>query len=213
MATASVEPRTAAANAPSRRNLLGMIALAPAAAMPIPALASRVPSSKWDRLMRTYLAAKATSDSYDTAVYKPAQARIERVAPFPDMTFRVPDRSGYSPVFRVRETNFDEWENHFNPLYQQPAMEIKAKWLANKAANQSGRMDEIVERAEHLVGVVDEAESSLLMEPAPDRRALLWKLEQLFGEDACGADGFSAGWSVTVIEPLITDARRLLGDA
>lgn len=213
MATALLEPRTAAANAPSRRNLLGMMALAPAAALPMPALASRVSCSTWDRLMGTYLAAKAASDRYEATVYKPALAEIERVAPFPDMTFRVPDRTGYSPVFRVRATNFEEWENHFNPLYRQPAIEIKAKWLANKAANESVGMDQIEERADHLVGVVDGAESTLFKQPAPNRGALLWKLERLFGEDACGADGFSAGWSVTVIEPLMTDARRLLGDA
>lgn len=213
MATALLEPRTVAANAPSRRNLLSMMAFAPVAALPLPALASPASCPTWDRLMQSYLAAKATSDGYEATVYKPTLAKIQRVAPFPDMTFRVPDATGYSPVHRVSATNFEEWENHFNPLYRDPAMEIKAKWLANQAANDSVRMDEIEERADHLVGAVDDAESALLKEPAPNCRALLWKLEQLFGEDACGTDGFSAGWSVTVMEPLMTDARRLLGDS
>lgn len=213
MATASVEPRTAAANASSRRKLLSMVAFAPVAALPLPALASSAACPIWDRLMRGYLAAKAASDRYNTTIHNPTYAKIERLAPYPAMTFRVPDENGFSPVFRVRETNFEEWKSHHNPLYRLPAIEIKTKLLAHKAACERAGMDAIIDRSDALAAVVDDAETALLTTPAPHRAALLWKVERLFGEDASGLDGFSAAWSPELIKPLLADARRLLGDA
>ncbi|SFO02053.1 hypothetical protein [Sphingomonas sp. OK281] len=46
--------------------------------------------------------------------------------------------------------------------------------------------------------------------PAPDRMALLWKTEYLFG-DHMGANGSSPSWAAHVMEWYMADQRRLLG--
>lgn len=55
-----------------------------------------------------------------------------------------------------------------------------------------------------------EATWALFAIPAPDRTALLWKTEYLFGDDM-GANGSSPSWAAHVMDWYMADQRRLLG--
>ncbi|MCI1141712.1 hypothetical protein MOP88_04160 [Sphingomonas sp. WKB10] len=44
--------------------------------------------------------------------------------------------------------------------------------------------------------------------PAPHLPALLWKIERLVNDEG---DGCTASWSIDYVEPMLRDARRLLG--
>lgn len=58
---------------------------------------------------------------------------------------------------------------------------------------------------------ISDLDTRLLNAPAPDRAALLWKLEQLLEVDK--PDGFTSGWSAKHVAQTVADARRILGGA
>lgn len=55
------------------------------------------------------------------------------------------------------------------------------------------------------------AYDELMTMPAPTPAALLWKIDQLFGEST--NDGFSDSWASEWIAPMVADARRFLASA
>lgn len=54
------------------------------------------------------------------------------------------------------------------------------------------------------------AATEMVATPAPDHPALLYKLEYLFGAEACDPDGESPGYSANWMQSLMSDAHRLL---
>ena len=74
---------------------------------------------------------------------------------------------------------------------------------------QSG-LDEAVNRSDRLFRAEREAWAALIEMPAPDLRALLWKLEQLLGPDALDAEGHTPAWSEDIVSTVMADARRLI---
>lgn len=66
---------------------------------------------------------------------------------------------------------------------------------------------------EALAEQENKAAGDLIMMPAPDRPALLWKLEHLFGAEARGAGEDGAGYCAEWTNAFMADARGLLGDA
>lgn len=52
--------------------------------------------------------------------------------------------------------------------------------------------------------------SDVMKMPAPDRRALRWKLDRVLEIDA---DGYTTSFSRDYVEQTIADCRRLMGDA
>jgi hypothetical protein len=151
MATASVGPRTVAANAPVRRNLLSMMAFALVAALPFPARAVTISSrTAWDGMMRAYEVSRAASDIFEKGTYDPAAAAVEREAPYPKMSFRVPYRHGYLPDHPVYPNRLPEWDDHMSPLYRDAAAGVRAKYFAWEAAGKRAELDELEMHADKL---------------------------------------------------------------
>ncbi|WP_066561003.1 hypothetical protein [Croceicoccus bisphenolivorans] len=69
-------------------------------------------------------------------------------------------------------------------------------------------IDRLDARAEELGEQVADAREHLMKTPAPDNRALRWKLEQLREED-----GDVIPWTADYVEQCFADIARLLGDA
>ena len=64
--------------------------------------------------------------------------------------------------------------------------------------------------ADHVLSETDNRLWKRLMKmPAPHSAALLWKMDYLWGEDQ--QDGMSDAWSMEIVDPVLRDARRLLG--
>jgi hypothetical protein len=72
------------------------------------------------------------------------------------------------------------------------------------------QMAEQEERMEQLSQARSAAWSQLLLMPAPDQSALLWKLNELFGEGERDPDGYAYSWSKGIMDALLSDARRHL---
>ncbi|WP_203311114.1 hypothetical protein [Sphingomonas beigongshangi] len=70
------------------------------------------------------------------------------------------------------------------------------------------RAKEAADRCDEAIADVCRCEDRLLEMPSPNRKALLWKLERLINDDG---DGCTASWSIAYVEPMLRDARRLLG--
>ena len=69
--------------------------------------------------------------------------------------------------------------------------------------------EEDAKKGDELAGIQYEAEKELIALPAPDRPALLWKLEYLLRGDGDSVDC----WSVDFVAQTLADCRRLLGEA
>jgi hypothetical protein len=65
------------------------------------------------------------------------------------------------------------------------------------------------ETTEALADVENEAWNTLLLTPAPDGDALLYKLHLLFGEEGPDRD-YSDSWNMKLIDAVMADARRIL---
>lgn len=211
MATAA--PITGApTRAPSRRQILAGLAAAPALALPVAAGAALATTERvaWDRLIAAHRSAEAVSEHYDATVYRPADLRVERIAPRPEMTFEVPDRSGYSPVYVLRANNLDEWDDNISPQVRNAAAEEKAKWRAYKEARKAAGLDAIEDESERLGDLAYAARWAAINTPAPDLTALRWKLDQLFGQGARDEDDESPAWAPRIVNDLMSDVHRLL---
>ncbi len=65
------------------------------------------------------------------------------------------------------------------------------------------------DRNSELCETVSELEDVLVAMPAPHLAALLWKMERLITDE----NGSISPWTFDYIEPMLNDARRLLGGA
>lgn len=65
---------------------------------------------------------------------------------------------------------------------------------------------EDVKKGDELAGIQYAAEEELIAMPAPDRAALLWKLEYLLKGDGNGIDP----WTMSFVAQTVADCRRLL---
>ena len=66
----------------------------------------------------------------------------------------------------------------------------------------------VCDRSEARSELESEAWHKLIRMPAPDGRALMWKMQELWGDD--DGDGYSDGWTMDIVELVLADARRLL---
>ncbi len=76
-------------------------------------------------------------------------------------------------------------------------------WAAYKRL---ARNDALALRVDQLSTAQVEAETLLMELPAPDMRALHWKLAQILTDDG---DGFTTPWSFSLVQPILDDAKRL----
>lgn len=69
-------------------------------------------------------------------------------------------------------------------------------------------INEAVEGSNDLDSQLHDTQWALLVMPAPDADALMWKLNYLFGDD--GEDGFCGSYRMDAITAIIADTSRLL---
>ncbi|WP_126173466.1 hypothetical protein [Altericroceibacterium xinjiangense] len=173
--------------------------------------------------MRRYQQAKAEWEAFD-----PTYSRIyegwEAGRPSMDMIhwkeFSFRDRDRFARVVDLDA----EWENFVageGKTWGSPDPETtKARRRAALDSVQAFRdaeanhdrnsgMDEADRRAEELGDRMYDAEWALMYMPAPDRAALLRKIEKLLKVE----DASTASWTAEAVAQTIADARRLLGDA
>lgn len=149
--------------------------------LPSPAGSDR---AAWDAAWKHYTAEKAAFDRHEAEFMVPAVQAWEDSLP---EQMRGSCIGKPAEVRAIRDANW--------------AVFVKSKRLEGLA---------IDEWSDILADNVSEAKDALLKLPAPDLRALMWKLEELFGSTydwgAASSDSLTMDW----VGPFVEDARRLL---
>lgn len=100
------------------------------------------------------------------------------------------------------------WDRAFKVMLDAKAEDdaINARY---EAADEAGR-DALEDEYERTGDALSDATWALMLLPAPDSAAFLWKTEYLFG-DTIPEGGSSPAWAQHVMTPYMADCRRLLG--
>lgn len=206
--------------------------------MSAPAIASPVshPDANilvaWDALMSAYNAAKAADDEvnrrYDAAsaayrAEKPSEPEIDTVLLFGFLL-------GRCDIARRRLIYADDldqlqakiidakgvtlWEKvDRNPERIAELDKVREFRRLNKESEERHGLFDLDDEWEEAGGRLSNARTDLLIAPAPDYEAVRWKLDQLFGLEATGADeGRSIPcWNCEFTDAVIADMARLGG--
>ena len=169
-------------------------------------------TARWAELLARRTAAKTAHEAHTEMVLKPMIDAVERTAPCPDLWFDLEAKSGQVARFFFDTDRLDAWDNHVSPRFREAAASIRAAWLDHAAARAAHDWDAVEAKNEELCAEQGDAEDELLMAPAPDIAALLWKLHCLFGADVCWPGGpgpaLNAEWAIA----LMADVEALLGE-
>lgn len=200
--------------APSRRALLGALAIAPLAIAPSALAATPIDTLAWDRAVAAYEAAAEASRRHNEQVYDPALARVAAKAPRPPMMFDIPARNGQVATFHLYPGNLHEYDDHMSPAFRDAAAEQRRLWIAHKEAEAAEDIDAIDDEWTRLADESSEAWSNALLTQAPHLAAVAWKLDTLFGEQARGGDREHIdSWHHKYTDAIASDVRRLSGEA
>jgi hypothetical protein len=192
-------------------------------AAPATAQAASIDRSEWDRKFAA-LERKRAETSAASAAETAARTRYEAARPSPDMVdmhaFHMMRRDEVARCLDVEKY----WRRYLSSEGQwwfSPNPEAcKARTRASiDSVLEFRRLDAEAERAtgyaaasetyERLATEECDLHTALIQTPAPDAEALLWKLEELFGE-VRGEDRSCDPWTGVLVEPVMADARRLL---
>jgi len=197
----------------NRRGILSAMAAAPVMALPAAARALPIvggDSAAWDRALAAWRAATVASDTYDRDVHDPAHDALDQVAPMTSLYFEHRLDGGKVVQLLAKPDEPDFWEG--SEFAGAARATLGAYQQRIKAVDRSG-IKAISAESDRLADVTARLECALMLMPAPDRTALMWKLERLFGEDQRGSDGDGAAYRKDWTDAWMADARRLLGDA
>lgn len=167
-----------------------------------------VAETSWNATMAQWRAAGAAERTYQADVYKPAWDALDLATPAVDLNFTDEARSGTIGHFRVDPKRPDAWSHH--PSLKEKADAILAAHNRRVEAENEPEFAAICEEYDRLGEVTFDRRNDLLDMPAPNHAALLWKLEQLIGNDNRDIDGMGLSWCAKVCDTVIVDARRLL---
>jgi hypothetical protein len=165
----------------------------------------------WDKIQAEHAAAKQASDLFNSSVYDPLYQELKQTAPFPELSFEIEALDGKVTRYRIDTANLHAWDDHWSPVIRRKAAAIRDAWLAHCEAHERLGLGALGEESDRLCNAQCDIESKLIAMPSPDRSALLWKLEHLFGPDAWDSDDFSPSWCAKWVNAVMEDARRLLG--
>lgn len=165
----------------------------------------------WEWLVTAYDNARNISDQYNENVLDPMLDELERISPRPNLHFEIVAKSGQVGRFFVPANDLYTWDNHISPIFREKAAAVRDAWLVHVATCEQLGRDAICDESERLCELQCEAESDAIQTPAPDFNALLWKLDRMFGPEACGPGGCSPSWCPEWVNALMADAHRLLG--
>ena len=166
----------------------------------------------WDDAMSAYQSAKADFERFDQGVWQPLADELGRVSPRPDLWFEIVARNGQTARYQVPANDLHVWDDHVSGVFRTKAAEVRRAWLDHKAAQERLGYEEASEEVERLCNAMCDRERDLLIMPAPDHGALLWKLERLFGAEVRREDEFCDSWCPEWINAVMHDAGRLLSD-
>lgn len=209
---------------PTRRSALGALVLLPTLAAPIAASAASIADTRnWDAAMAVWVNAEAAYAA-DCRAFASVDAVYRAACPSEDTV-------DWDALLNGRAARW--------PAFDIDAAEAKTKEQIERGFFQGGRLKDLARRrlaaydqlrayraakatADRRVGyrlacdrnsalgaAASEAEEALLAMPAPHLAALLWKIERLVFDE----NGETVGWSFSHVEPMLADARRLLGSA
>lgn len=191
--------------------VLGAAALATASPATALAHADRAARAVWDRAMSRLASAERAASTFDEQVYDPRLAELQKIAPRPRLSFDIHTTKGGKITHAFSPFRLDEWDDHVSPLFRREAGKVKAAWLRHFAAKDQLGLDAVAKESERLQDEVNELEGQVMCLPAPDRGALLWKLERLFG-DTSGrrADESGGSFDAEWMNAVMLDARNFL---
>jgi hypothetical protein len=169
-----------------------------------------MPRQVWDELVARRDAAKQALERFNTTVLNPLDEELDRLAPHPDLHFTVEAANGQTARYFLPADELDRFDNHWSPLVQRKAAQLRGAWLSYLTVRDRLGWDAACEESERLCSVQCDLEHELVVMPAPDQAALLWKLEHLFGLEARNEDDFCAAWCASFINTVMEDARRFL---
>jgi hypothetical protein len=216
----------------TRRTVLGAIAALPVVALAAPALATpAIDRTAWERILGRYQRAKAASAEADRrceAAYDEFK-RIEpsdEAIPFREFTIMrgAPTRYERHHIARIMDVE-QEWELFLSlegkTWFARDPEKRKGEYRAAldavtdyrrrlAEAERSSGYNAASDRSDRLGDVCSEIENELIETPAPDRAALLYKMERLFGPEARGVDNSCPAWCAAWINTVMADAHRLL---
>jgi hypothetical protein len=189
----------------------GALAAAPAMALPVTVPQTQQSRIAWDKAMAAFVAAQHADNAYEDEVYAPLRRRLEALSPRPDFRFYGPaDQSGYRPQFHLYADDLHRLDGY--PLIQvrEEAARIRAAWENHRSTASRIGADTVAIESDRLSEMAAECERTLMLMPAPNMTAFLWKIERMYGSESGRADGeegdgFRGAWT----DALVTDARRL----
>lgn len=215
------------AQRPSRRSVIGALALIPAIPLSGAAVAMDRTSTgdddmnmhatispaltraTWEKAQTRHQAAIAASDKFDAEVYEPAYRELERRAPCPDMTLTVPLADGTFHTERLIPGFLDSYCEEFR--FGALAVPYRDAWNAYLAQEAEAERDlgwaEIEKRHLALVQRIVRGHEALMKMPAPDLAALRWKIEQTIQP---AENGDTVHWSDEIRMAIVADYARLL---
>ena len=165
---------------PSRRGVLGALAIAPAAAA-LPAMgAASIGVRPWDRKLAEYRSALGSAEAYNAAVYQPAWKRLVEIAgKQPPLSFSLTARNGQVATYHMSPADMDDYAA--SPIYAHQAAPMRDAWKSwkqrDERAEQVVGWPAIVDRQDALDEVEYRTQAALIAEPAPDHEALAVKLK------------------------------------
>lgn len=164
----------------------------------------------WDKTLAELAIATELSDQYNATVYRPLHDELEKIAPRPELSFEIEALNGQIARYHVYPKDLHAWDDHWSPVYRRKAAAVRDAWLAHREVSDRLGFDATGEESDRLCDAQCAVEGSLIEMRAPDRSALLWKLERLFGPEAWDGDDFAPAWCAKRMNAVMEDARRLL---
>lgn len=209
----------------SRRGALGILATLPLLAAAGPAVGqTAADTAEWDAAMsdlieakeilaRTapaYAAARAAMEATEPDSTKVDWQGLEGTTARPEQVRHLDTAKCRSDTLRHIEAGY--WRHDpERPRRRLAALDQLDAYRAAVAENQRRHAPTYrpaLEADEAAVYRVDLCEVRLMETPAPHGRALLWKIDHLVHGEG---DGTTPSWSIDYVEPMLADARRLLG--
>lgn len=184
----------------SRRGIIGALAAAPLALAIAPAGAT--PASAWARAEARYSAACKAASQYFEAVYQPLWKRFEEACgPQPPMLADITFGNGSTRQYRFDRTT--EWPPSRTYDPGRDAQRIYFEWSdRSRKLERDPAWSAASEELDRLYDMEYAARKALMATPAPDQRALAFKVRlALENEDFLSIDR----------EHLLADATRTLG--
>lgn len=209
---------------PTRRGALGTLMLLPALAAPFAESAAPIIDTRsWDAAMSVLVNAEAAYAA-DCRAFASIEAAYRAACPSEDAVewdALLEGRAARWPAFNIDAAEAKTKEQIKQGFFQGGRLkdlarrrlaaydQLRAYQAVKATADRRLGYRLASDRNSALGAAASEAEDALLAMPAPHLSALLWKIERLMFDE----NGETVSWSFSYIEPMLADARRLLGGA